>query len=108
MKVNYDMETMIPSGGFKQGEMMIFTGSTGKTIIGQLFDSTSPIKRKFLISDQAQVDGETWYTISCNYEVSDWLRTQPTEWRYEESTLSFWQKFDIHEKLYTMLALRWS
>lgn len=110
MKVNYDMETMVASGGFKQGHLMIISAGrgAGKTIFSQTLD-TSPNRPKFLISDQAQVDGETWYSVRCSEEVGTWLRSQHKELQ-RESQDQRWATcyFDIHEKLYTVLALRWS
>ena len=105
MKVIYDIETKPIIGGYKPGELVVFAGGrrTGKSMINQMV--TLP---KFSITDQAQVDGATWYTVFCNYEVSDWLRNQNKEWYYQAPSTAFWSKFDIHEKLYTVLALKWS
>ena len=66
---------------------------------------------KFNINDQAQVDGETWYTVTCIKEVSAWIRNQPKELQYshiDKAWTEYANKFDIHEKLYTILALKWS
>ena len=69
-------------------------------------------KRDFRIHDQGPVDGRTWFTVSCSHEASQWLRIQSRE-LWHEHTHNKWQvkinnRFDIDEKLYTMLALRWS
>jgi hypothetical protein len=66
-----------------------------------------PIK----IHDQSIVDGETWYTVSCSHVASRWMRSQDrTLWH--EHIQNKWDvihnTFDVHEKLYTMLALKWS
>jgi hypothetical protein len=66
-----------------------------------------PIK----IHDQSTVDGETWYTIGCYDDTSKWLRSQNRElWHehVEHIWAGYHNTFDIHEKLYTMLALKWS
>jgi hypothetical protein len=89
------MNNMIKTGGVKKGEMMIFTASS------------KFIPSKFTILDQAQVDGETWYTVSCAKEVCIWMREQPEELQYWHRDL-MWNKIDIHEKLYTWMALRWA
>lgn len=69
---------------------------------------------KFTIQSKAIVDGSNWYTVSCSKDISIWIRQQ---WPTQESKLWFehidhqWtihlNCFDIHEKLYTMLAIRW-
>ena len=114
MKAIIDIETMSTTGGFKHGELMLFTAGrrSGKSmIINQLFDLNSPMKPlpKFEIVDKADVDGATWYTVSCNPEVSAWLRSQHKEWHYEALAHAFqYPQFDVHEKLYSLLTLRWS
>jgi hypothetical protein len=63
------------------------------------------------IHDQSIVDGETWYTVSCSHAASRWMRSQDREF-WHEHIQNKWDvihnTFDIHEKLYTMLALKWS
>jgi len=111
MKAIYDIEAMSNTGGFKYGEelMVLAAGrQSGKSYINHWLESmtTSP---KFEINAKAEVDGDTWYTVSCTKEISEWLRTQPKEFWYE-ALIHGWvlTQFDIHEKLYTLLALRWS
>lgn len=93
------MNNMLKTGGVKKGEMMIFT---------------SGLPSKFTIHDQAQVDGATWYTVSCAKQVSIWMREQSEELqqdncdaKYDFGTM-YSNMYDIHEKLYTLMALRWS
>ena len=104
----------LQAGGFKKGELMLFTAGrqTGKSMLNQMYGSMTVQKirnTKFVINAKAEVDGATWYTVSCNKEISEWLRDQPKEWQYE-ALAHGWvlSQFDIHEKLYTLLALRWS
>lgn len=85
---------------------------TGKSMLSQWLPTTKP-KPKFTMRDQAEVDGATWYTITCNLEVSAWLRSQPKELQNSQIDIDHIRyfhsgKFDIHEKLYTLLALKWS
>ena len=62
---------------------------------------------------QAQVDGETWYTIQCKPSyVAGWVQEQdPALWRRHDHIDKKWyihfNVFDMHEKLYTMMALKW-
>lgn len=70
---------------------------------------------KILILTKRSVDGEQWYTISCLRETSIWIRTEHSE---QENKLWFYNIdakwrinfniFDVHEKFYSILALRWS
>ena len=108
-------QTMIDkmqAGGFKPGEMSIIAAGrqTGKSMLTQMYGSmTVKIRKpKFTMRDQAEVDGATWYTVSCTKEIGEWLRTQPKEWHYELVDVWSLSQFDIHEKLYTLLALKWS
>lgn len=65
----------------------------------------------FKIQHHCQVDGLTWYTVSCTREVAKWIRSQDREIWYEHIN-GKWDvihnTFDIHEKLYTLLALKWA
>ena len=109
MKVNYDIETIPIGGGYKRGEMVVFAAGrqTGKSMLNHMFTPA-----KFTILDQAPVDGATWYTVSCSREVSIWLREQSEELQKHNLSCEKWpmysNKYDIHEKLYTVLALKWS
>lgn len=71
-----------------------------------------PTLSKFIILDQAQVDSNIWYTVSCAREVSIWLREQPEELQrdnfHTKWGMMYPNMYDIHEKLYTMLSLKWN
>jgi len=114
MKVIWDLETMSITGGFKHGELMLITAGrqTGKSMYYSYAaqKNRSMLKSaQFSITAKAEVDGDTWYTVICSREVSEWLRSQSREWHYEALAHGFnFPQFDIHEKLYTMLALKWS
>ena len=112
MKATYDIEALLPTtGGFKHGELMLFTAArrTGKSMLNQMYGPITIPKHKFEINAKAEVDGATWYTVSCNPEVSTWLRSQHKEWHYEALAHAFqYPQFDVHEKLYSLLTLRWS
>ena len=68
-------------------------------------------KPNFKIHDESVVDGATWYTVGCYDDTSQWLRSQDQElWHehIEKMWAGYHNIFDVHEKLYTMLALKWS
>lgn len=73
-----------------------------------MYGGTSP---NFKTHDESVVDGATWYTVGCYNDTSQWLRSQDRElWHehIEQLWAGYHNIFDIHEKLYTMLALKWS
>lgn len=100
MKTFIDIE----SGGVKPGEMMIMMArQTGKS---SFYYSYSP-KTQFQKVDEATVDGEVWYTVRTRSgsEVGNWLRGQDCV--VESSTgWAFDSYFDVPEKIYMMLVLR--
>jgi len=79
--------------------------------IDEQFMSQWKYKPNFFIHDESVVDGKTWYTVGCYNDTSQWLRSQDRE-LWHEHVEQLWgvyhNTFDIHEKLYTMLALKWS
>lgn len=104
----------ISAGGFKQGELMLFAAGrqTGKSMLNAMYGTMMEQSRpKFQITDQAEVDGATWYTVTCVREVSAWIRTQPKELQHshiDQNWTLYGNKFDMHENLYSILALKWS
>jgi hypothetical protein len=87
------------------------TGSYN-TAIGRPATSR-PYVKPFRKIDSVLVDGERWYTVKCNNEVSTWIRSLPhqgTYW-YEHITQDWMldlNKFDINEKVYVQMCLKWS
>jgi hypothetical protein len=69
-------------------------------------------KHRFEIIDQAVVDNEQWYVIQVEPKVVPWIRNQNQELWYQHITyVGHYQvldTFDVHEKLYTMMALAWA
>lgn len=64
----------------------------------------------FSVVDEAIVDSEKWYTVgTLNRDVAGWLRAHSPEVCVERSTdWGVTSYFDIHEKLYTMLGLKFN
>jgi len=104
----------LQAGGFKQGKIMLFAAGrqTGKSQLNQMYGSMLT-SAQFSITAKAEVDGDTWYSVICSRAVSEWLRSQSRELQYSHVDTNYnnyeWKnKFDIHEKLYTMMSLKWS
>ncbi len=101
---------MTPATGWRKGQINVLMASTptGKSTF---MDIANPPAIRIL--DQALVDGETWYTVQCKPSlVSGWVQQQdPGMWRRHEQIDKNWyvhfNVFDMHEKLYTMLILKW-
>ena len=102
MKTFYDIE----AGGFKNGELMVMMGRrAGKSTLYDTYMRES-LKIKFQKVDQGEVDGEMWYTVRTHDpQVSEWIRSQERTLRVE-TTANYPNYFDIHEKLYVMLELK--
>lgn len=94
-------------------EMKIIMGGrhVGKSIIAQMWNQTFEIREYFSKIDQSTVDGDLWYTVKCSEEISQWIKTQPKGMWHNHIDKN-WQKykdiFDIHEKIYTILQLKYS
>jgi hypothetical protein len=58
----------------------------------------------------ARVDGKFWYTVKLTMPAQEWIRQQPNEEWYEHIDQRYYvdgSRFDISEKLYTALTLKW-
>ena len=97
--------------GWRKGQinMIMAARQTGKSLFHEI--ANIPAIR---ILDQADVDGETWYTVQCKPSyVSSWVQEQdPALWHRHEHIDRQWYMhfnvFDMHEKLYTLMALTWN
>lgn len=66
---------------------------------------------KLSIIDQAVVDGENWYTVSCRGDIASWFLEQEKSLWFEHKTPNqYWYKrtFDIKENLLVMAQLKWN
>lgn len=97
----------IEAGGFKHGELMVMMGrQTGKSTLYDTFMRES-LKIKYQTVYQAEVDGEMWYTVrTSNPTISSWLRSQERTLMVE-TTANYPNYFDVHEKLYIMMELKY-
>ena len=69
-------------------------------------------EKKFRSLSKSVVDGEEWHTIQCKPEVSAWIRSQPDEnsiWfqNISDSWMTNANVFDVHNKIYTLILLKW-
>lgn len=101
-------------GGFEAGEMMIISSGrqTGKSYWNKLIQEyQSLMAAPYTQLRHATVDGETWYTVSGQKPVCEWIRTQDkTHWHehIDNSWNISYNTFDIHEKLYMMLGMKFN
>ncbi len=106
--------------GFKHGEMTIISAGrqTGKSMYSQVVQEWTEMmsnKPAVEIIDRATVDGEQWYTVSCNKAASIWFRETHTDvedklWHchIDNNWQAFSNRYDMHEKLYTLLAMKFA
>lgn len=106
--------------GFKKGEMTIISSGrqTGKSYYNQYAQQWSDImsnKPAVEILARATVDGEQWYTVACKKEASIWFRETHKDvedklWHchIDDKWVAFSNRFDMHEKLYTLLAMKFA
>jgi hypothetical protein len=69
------------------------------------------IKGNFEIFASSPVDNEIWHTVQVTPRVTKWIKEQNTSMWYSHKTSSKYKvldTFDIHNKLYTMMALKFS
>lgn len=69
------------------------------------------MKDNFEVFNSAQLDGECWYTVQVIPRVSSWIRTQSKDSWYNHITPSQYKvldTFDINEKLYLLMVLKWA
>ena len=99
--------------GFKPGELAIISVArgTGKSMINSFYHKAMQTPAIRILS-QSEVDGETWYTVQCKPStVAGWIKEQDSSMWYRHTDLQ-WAKyfnvFDMHEKLYTMLQLKFA
>ena len=67
-------------------------------------------RHSYEIIDQGQVDNERWYVVQAEPKVALWMRAQNKDLWYDYKVGSYrvLDTFDVHEKLYTMMALTWA
>lgn len=105
--------------GIKFGDPIVLWGGnqTGKSymkvIKNRTYGDISMKPAAFRKGPESIRDGVTWYTITTGDDgaTHDWILQQPKELWYENTDPDMWfqaSTFDLHEKLYILLVLRWS
>lgn len=97
--------------GFKRKEMAVFAAvqNTGKSVWADMVNQLTQPNIKLI--DSAEVDGKPWYTVQLNLPAQQWLRDQPVDDWYEHIDQRYYinrSVFDVSDKLYTALQLKWS
>ena len=98
--------------GVKSGEMMIISSGRrcGKSYVNAVMQEWQEYMAKpFRHLGEATVDGEKWYIVTGQKPVCTWIRTQDNKLWHEhiDGTWNIsYNTFDIHEKIYTMLGMK--
>lgn len=112
----YQQDLLTKLNGWKPGEMMIISAGrrTGKSMLAQTYNEimqmalTIPYKN----AGRSEVDGELWYTVKCSTEVAKWIRTLPKKDNWYEHIDTNWyaynSMFDLHERVYLQLGLKFA
>ncbi len=97
----------------KPGEMFVISSGrqTGKSYMNTLLRAyeNQYMSVPYRSIGKADVDGNTWYTVTGQKAVCEWIRTQDKSMWYEhiDSTWHIsYNTFDIHENLYTMIGIK--
>ena len=95
--------------GYHRGEMMVISNGRGigKSYMKEIYAQFMAAPYRHIT--EAIVDGEKWYTVSGQKAVCEWIRTQDPKFWFEhiDSTWHIsYNTFDIHEKIYTMLGMK--
>ena len=112
----YQQDLLTKLDGWKPGEMMIISAGrrTGKSMLAQTYNEIMQMAQTIPYSNagKAEVDGELWYTVKCNKEVGEWVRSLPKEGNWYEHIDSQWylyqSMFDMHERVYLQLGLKFA
>ena len=83
----------------------------GKSTMAQMWNEL-PQLRPYMLESKAKVlvDNEYWFTVKCTEVIASWIRTQPKGMWHEHIDKNWYvykNMFDIHEKIYTMLQLKY-
>jgi hypothetical protein len=90
---------------------VVMTGFQSKKQVARIMPKPKVITPipNYKIIDQALVDNEQWYTVRVyKTPIMSWLRNSDKKWQWEHSNNGVSGiRFDMHEKLFTLLALKW-
>ena len=60
----------------------------------------------YVVKDSGLVDDNLWHTITANRETAKWIRRQSKDHWYEHRSTSV-AMFDVSDKLFLLLKVRW-
>ena len=85
------------------------TGFKSKKLVARIMPKPTVESKAFRVVNNATVDDAQWYTVRVyKNSCASWVRQSNNSQWYEHASMGrYGGLFDIHEKLYTMLALTW-
>lgn len=91
-------------------EMKIYMGGrqVGKSYLAQMWGIND--EDQYSVIDQSSVDGSDWFTVKCSKNISLWIKQQPKEMWHEhidKNWMVYKNMFDVHEKIYTLINLKY-
>lgn len=63
---------------------------------------------KYYTNEIPEIDGQKWYEIVCDDEISRWIYDTIDSAQYKDHHYEFRNKFTISEQAMMMLKLKWS
>lgn len=103
-----DLWATLTGNGTKEMNIIMGGRRIGKSTMAQMWNELQ--QPSFIKITEAIVDDSNWFTVKCNVEVAKWVRGQPIGMWYEhiDKNWTFHKNtFDMHEKIYTMLQLKY-
>lgn len=113
MMHNYQKELWSTLSGMNPKEITIITSGrqTGKSHMNKFLSSWQSIFGENLpihTVTSSTVDGVEWYSIICSYTAAQWIRTEWVEHKDKYWVETDNRVFDIHEKYYILLGLKYA
>ena len=95
-----------------RGTLQVTGRGTGKSYMNQIIREWQEYMAvPYRCIAEAQVDGEQWYTVTAQKPICQWVRTQDEKYWHEHIDKTWhisYNTFDIHEKLYMMLGMKFN
>lgn len=92
--------------GFKSKRVAAITGRGSNAVWDKLIQDLIHPDIRLLTS--ATVDTRTWYTVKLSMPAEEWLQLQPKQDWCKHLAPDNSTCFDISEKMYSAMCLKWS
>ena len=111
MNIQKDIWAACTGSDPKEMKIIMNGRNIGKSYMAQMWNTTFAYQEYYSTLTKANVDGDLWLTVRCSQSISTWIKTQSRDMWYEHIDKEWYvhkNVFDMHEKLYTILQLKYS